>query len=187
MARARCRALLTEAHARVEQVGHLRGLPLEDLTEDQHGALAGREVLQRRDEREPDRLPGGGDLGRVTVDGDDALVGDRLDEGVLGLGREDGGLDRRRRAEVHRPGSALGRAEHVDADVVGDPIEPRLHRRSAFEAIDRLPGPHKGLLHRVLGLGARAEHAVAVAGELAPVGLELVVEVDVEGGHRLPA
>ena len=58
--------------------------------------------------------------------------------------------------EVHRAGAALRRSQHVDAHVAGDAVEPRPHRRAALEAVDRLPGPHEGLLHRVLGLRARA-------------------------------
>jgi hypothetical protein len=111
-------------HARVEQVSHLGGLPLEHLTEDQHGTLPGGQVLERRDEGQTDRLARGGHLGRVAVDRDDALVGDGLHEGVLCVGGEDGGLDRGRRTEVHGPGPALRGPHHVDADVVGDPVEP---------------------------------------------------------------
>ena len=86
--------------------------------------------------------------------------------------------------EVHRAGPALRRPVHVDAHVAGDPVQPRAHRRAALEAVDGLPGAHVGLLHGVLGLGAGAEHPVAEAGELPAVGLELALEVDVDGGHR---
>jgi len=39
---------------RVEQLRHLAGLPPEDLAQDQHRALLGREVLEGGDEGEPD-------------------------------------------------------------------------------------------------------------------------------------
>ena len=56
-------------HAGVEQLGDLGGLPLEHLAEDEHGALPGGQVLQGGDEGQADRLAGGGDVGRVAVDG----------------------------------------------------------------------------------------------------------------------
>src|SRR5439155_17203127 len=36
----------------------------------------------------------------------------------------------------------------------------------AFEAVERLPGPYQGLLHRVIGVEGRAEHPVTVTGQL---------------------
>jgi hypothetical protein len=47
---------LTETAVGIEQVRHLRGPPVEDVAEDQHGALPGREVLEGGDEGQPDRL-----------------------------------------------------------------------------------------------------------------------------------
>ena len=40
-------------HACLEQLRGLGGLPLQDLAEDESGPLLRRQVLQRRDEREP--------------------------------------------------------------------------------------------------------------------------------------
>ena len=40
----------------VERLGDLGGRPAEHVAQDQHGALAGRQVLQGGDEREPDRV-----------------------------------------------------------------------------------------------------------------------------------
>ena len=71
-------------HRGVEQLGHLGRLPAQHLAQDEHGALAGREVLERRDERQADGLPRRGQLGRVAVLGQDAVVGDGLDPGALG-------------------------------------------------------------------------------------------------------
>ena len=141
VARARCSALFTDATDVSSSSADLRGLPPEHLAEDQHRALARRQVLQGGDEGEADRLAGRRDVGRVAVEVDDPVVGDRLHERVLGLGREHGGGDRGRRAEVHRAGPALRAAVHVDAHVAGDAVEPRPHRRAALEAVDRLPGP----------------------------------------------
>ena len=55
-------------------------------------------------------------------------------------------------SQVHRPGPALARAQHVEADVGRDPVQPRTQLGAALEAIERLPGAQEGLLHRVLGL-----------------------------------
>ena len=96
-----------------------------------------------------------------------------------GRARTQDRLGRGRRPEVHRPGPALAAAEHVEAHVGGDAVQPRPQRRAALEAVDALPGPHHRLLHGVLGLEARAEHPVAVAGQLPAVGLELRADVDV--------
>ena len=75
----------------------------------------------------------------------------------------------RRRAEVHRPGASLAARDHVQADVRRDPVEPRAERRPALESAQALPGTEERLLDGVLGLEHRAEHPVAVAGELAAV------------------
>src|SRR5206468_3533472 len=53
--------------AGLEQLGDLRRLPAENLAENQHGPLPRREVLERGDEREPERLTGLRDLGRISV------------------------------------------------------------------------------------------------------------------------
>ena len=80
-------------------------------------------MLQRRHEREADRLVSDGDLGRVAFRRDGAHR-NRLDPGHLRQGvqvRLDGLA---RGSEVHRPGAALAGVQHVEADVRGDPVEP---------------------------------------------------------------
>src|SRR5262249_50246797 len=72
---------------------------------------------------------------------------------------------------------ALAVAEHVQADVGRDPVEPRAKRRPPLEAVERAPRPHHRLLHRVLGLERGSEHAIAVSGELATVLLEQRLEL----------
>jgi len=78
---------------------------------------------------------------------------------------------------------ALAAGERIEANVRRDPVQPRLERRATLEAIERAPGPDHGLLHRVLGVEGRAEHAVAVAGELAAVLFQLV-RANLGGGSR---
>ena len=168
---------------RVEQLGDLLGLPPQHLAQDQHGALLRRQVLQGADERQADRLLGDGDLTGVAL-GDRPAVGDRLDPRRLAARRQRRPLGHLRLAEVHRAGPALLAAEHVEADVGGDPVEPRPQRRPALERVVVLPGPDHRLLHGVLGLEPGAEHPVAVGDQLAAVLLELPVEREIDGvGH----
>ena len=95
-------------HGGAQQLGDLVGPPAQDLAEDQHGPLAGRQVLQGADERQLDALPGDGHLAGVAVVGEDPTGGDRLDP--RGLGQDRPGRRRPARrlgAEVHRAGPAL--------------------------------------------------------------------------------
>ena len=85
-----------------------------------------------------------------------------------------------RRAEVHRARALLAAVERVDADVRGDPVQPRA-QAVALEAVEGAPGAQHRVLDGVLGLERRAEHPVAIGGQLAPVLLELT---EVGGGSR---
>ena len=129
-------------------------------------------MLQRGHEREPDRLARHGHVGRVALAGDGALR-HRLDPGHLGQGVQvrDDGLARR--AEIHRPRAPLAPVQHVQADVGGDAVEPRAQRGTALEAVDAAPRAQERVLHGVLGLEGRAQHPVAVRGQLAAMLLEL--------------
>ena len=63
------------------------------------------------------------------------------------------------------PAAVLQRAQ---ARVGGDPVQPRPQRRAALELAVGPPRPDQGLLHLVLGIMDRAEHAVAVCEQLGP-------------------
>ncbi len=182
VARARCSALFTDGDARLEELRDLGGLPAQHLAEDEHGPLAGRELLERGDERELHRLARTDDLGRVAV-GHDAAVRHRLDPELVGRAQV---LDDRLagRPEVHRTRAALAAVEHVVTDVRRDAVEPRAQRRTALEAVVRAPGADERLLHGILGVD-RAEHPVAVAGELDAMLLELLLERRRERRGRL--
>ena len=55
-------------HADTEQCGGLGGPPAEDIAQDQHRALPGRQLLQGGDQGEPQARPGrrdGGGIGRL--------------------------------------------------------------------------------------------------------------------------
>ena len=108
---------------------------------------------------------------------DDEAVGDRLDPGHLGRHVQVPSIGSRAGPEIHRPRAALAAVEHVEADVRRDPVQPRAQGRAALEAVERAPGADQRLLHRVLGLERRAEHAVAVGGQLAAMLLELGLEL----------
>ena len=163
--------------ARLQQLGSLGRLPAEHLAEDQHRALLRRQVLQSRDEREPDRLARDCDVGGIAVVVQHERVGHRLDPGHFGERREIRLHRLSGRAEIHRSRSSLTACDHVQADVRRDPVEPRAQRRAALEPAQALPGAEQRLLDGVLGLEGRAEHAIAVAGELAAVDLERALEL----------
>ena len=81
-----------------------------------------------------------------------------------------------RLTEVHRASATLLAAQHVEADVRCDAIQPGPQRGAALERVVGLPRPDHRLLHGVLGLEPRAEHAVAVGDQLAAVLLELAIQ-----------
>ena len=160
---------------RVQQLGHLAGLPAQHIPQDQDRALARRQVLEGNDKGETDRFTVGRQLGRVAPGGTDPGVGNGQHPGGLRQGVRDHRGRRGRRTQVHRHGPALRALEHVDAHVGGDAVQPGPQGGPALEAVDAAPGPHHRLLHRIVGLEARAEHAVAVTGQLPPVRLKLLL------------
>ena len=84
----------------------------------------------------------------IAAGGDGAAVRHRLDPHVVGQA----GRQRRRRVrglgEIHRAGPSLAGAEHVEAHVRGDAVQPRPQRRAALEAVDVLPGADQRQLRR---------------------------------------
>jgi hypothetical protein len=89
-----------------------------------------------------------------------------------GLGRD----ERQPRAAqcARRAPSAV--AQHVQAAVGGDPVEPGAQRRALLERVQRAPGREQRVLHGVLGILERAEHPVAVELQLRTVGLDQLAE-----------
>jgi hypothetical protein len=77
------------------------------------------------------------------------------------------------RQDGPRPARAL---ELVEAGVGGDAEEPGLDGGAALEARAPAPGAQERLLDGVLGVGGRAEHAVAVQQQGAAERLHDVVE-----------
>ena len=141
-------------------------------------------MLQRRDEREADRLPGDGHVLGVSLR-HDAPVGHRLDPRHLRQEVADRPCGVARGTEIHRSCAPLPPAQHVETDVRRDAVQPRAERGAAFEAVEASPGANERLLDGVLCLH-RPEHPVAVRGQLDPVLLEAHFEVtgDRRGGAR---
>src|SRR5262249_60241213 len=107
---------------------------------------------------------------------DDLPVRNRL-EPARPAARRQRAVEAARVAELEGTNPALLAVEHVEADVRCDPIEPRLQSRPTLEAVEPAPGTHHCLLDRVLGVEGRAEHPVAVPGQLSAVALELSLEL----------
>jgi hypothetical protein len=175
-------ALQSALHRGPRGAEDLRGLSggeRQHLAQDEDRALAGGQVLQARDECQPHRLARHHRRERVVLfdpaGGGDPAVRQRFQPRDLARA----GGARRLVGAVVGTGQARGqhpppaRLQRVQADVGGDPVEPRPDRRAALEAGVGAPRPQVGLLHRVLGVVRGAEHPVAVRHQLPaePLGL----------------
>ena len=167
MARARWRALLTAGTVVSSSSATSATLPAQYVGEDQRGPLAGGQVLEGGDEGQADRLPVLGHLGRVGVLGNDRASGigvTQVASGSIG--------PRKDSPEGESGPISMGRARRCTLRSMSMhtlvAIRYSHERRTGptLEAVGVAPGPHHGLLHGVLGLEPRAEHAVAVAGQL---------------------
>jgi hypothetical protein len=173
------RALQRAGHrgdAELEHLGDLLRRPAEHVAQEQDRALADRQVLERREERELDRLPP-----RDQLLGIEQRVRHRRQPRQLGPQRWCGarlviggdGAD-----DVHRQHAGGPLGERVEADVRRDPVQPRRQLRAAVERRARSPRAHQRLLHQLLGLVGRAGHPVAVPAQRAAVRLA-------RGGERV--
>jgi hypothetical protein len=160
---------------------------VQHLAQDQHGALTRRQLLERGNEREPNRLAGNGDVGGVSAGRHDTVVRHGLDPRLARQWIAERGVRAACRPEVHRSRPPLRAVVHVEADVRRDAIEPRAKCRPALEAIHSAPRTNERLLHGVFRLERRSEHAVAVAGELDAELLETRPDVRRDGGGRRSA
>ena len=150
----------------------------EHLAQDQDGALLRRQVLKRRDERQLDAL-----ALLVARFGPEQLVADV--EGLVRVRLDPHRLDERLADAVVRVGgrSVVDRQhplrtprDHVQARVRGDLVEPGAQRAARGESRQAAPGTQQRVLQRILRVVDRAEHAVAVGVELAPVRLDQAPE-----------
>ena len=179
---------------RVQHVGHLAGVEPEDVAQDEHGELAGRQYLQCAHEGQGD---GFGLL--VAGLGAERHVDRPLEEGV---GKwlepyqftEPGRFGRFNLGHVPLPGRASARRPtRVEAPVGGDPVEPGADRGASLESSEALPGGQQRVLEGVLGVLQGTEHPVAVHLQLSTVRLGQLAErlavpgpcpADQVGGHH---
>jgi hypothetical protein len=159
-------------NARAEEFGDFGRLPPQDLSQDQHRALTGGQVLERGGERDSDGFSGRRQLGGIVGWRCRAAVPERVAPRVLRepVGRD--GVAGKLRSEVHREWLPLSTLEHVEAHVGGDPVQPRPNGGSTFELVKVPPCPQDRFLDRVLGLEHRAQHPVAVSGQRCAVMFE---------------
>ena len=162
VARARCRALLTATTDMSSSVGGLLRRPVEDVAQDQDRALARRQQLDRGEERQLDRLA----RDRRPCRARPRAARSRR---AGGPGRAGARAPRRATGASATGEPPVGAPDRVEADVRGDPVEPRPEGRRAVEGLAGAPRPQEGLLDGVLGLLERAEHPVRVHVQLAPV------------------
>jgi hypothetical protein len=151
-----------------QQVRDLRGRPVQHVPQDQHRPLPRGQVLQRRDQGQPDARPRGGHRGRVIVLGGQQRVGQRLQPRHLRRRGQRGRGIPGRPAQPGRQGTAAAALDRGQARVGRDPVQPGAHRRAALEPVERAPRPQIRLLNQILGLLGRAQHPVAVSQQLAP-------------------
>ena len=155
-----------------EQLPDLLRPPAKHLAQDEDGPLPRREVLECGDEREAYRLARDRHVRGIAV-GHDAAIRHRLDPDRFGEGRRERRVGALRRVEVHRPCATLARPEHRKADVRRDAVQPGAKGRAPLELVVGAPGADERLLDGVLRLEGRAEHPIAVAGELRSEDFEL--------------
>ena len=123
-------------HRGVEQLGDLGRLPAQHLAQDQHGALARRQVLQRGDERQPDRLardrPARPDRATRAARGRRARA---APSGSPASGRPSGLVGGARPAEIHRR-ARRWLASACRSRRCGDAVQPRAHAGAALEPVE---------------------------------------------------
>src|SRR6266849_5809325 len=154
---------------RAEQLSDLRGPPAQHVSQDQHGALPGGQILQGGDQGQPRALPRRGDLGWIGGPGADERVGNGLQP--RNLRPRSGQRSVRvlaRAAQAGRQGPAAAVLQRAQTGVGRDPVQPGPQRRAPLEVAVGPPGTDHGLLHLVFGIVDRAQHAVAVRQQLRP-------------------
>ncbi|SRX92659.1 hypothetical protein MSP7336_00885 [Mycobacterium shimoidei] len=132
--------------AGADRVGYFGRLPLQHVVKQQRCPLTWRQVLQRRDERQPDRFARPDDVGWV---GD---IGQRLQPRDFDPLHHLGRRIRAGRAEPGGQRPALPALECGQAGVGGDAMQPGSHRRLALEAVVGFPGTQIGFLHQIFGI-----------------------------------
>ena len=172
VARARLRAAFDRVHAAVEDVSGLRGVEAQTSRSTSAARCRGREVLERRDERQLEWFPGL--VARIRPG---LGVGDSLRPERPGRGRARAGSPMRVGSGVSNGSSSAGGwsapgvPERVQTAIRRDPVQPGAQRRTLLEALETAPGCEQRFLEHVLSVLHRAEDPIAVHLELAPVGV----------------
>ena len=138
----------------VEVVGDLARGPVEPVAEHQYRALLGGQQLHGSDVGEADALAGDG------VFLGSCVRGRELAREAVGVGLE---------MRVGAAGPAAALLDDPQGDVRCDSEQPRRERAVRLVARKPAPGAQERLLKRVVGVVQRAEHAVGVDVQGAPV------------------
>jgi hypothetical protein len=170
------RALKQAVHGRrrrVQRLGDLGAGEPEHVAQDQRRPLAGRQVLQRGDERQLDRFPllVPGVRPGESVGNAEPSVGVGLDPGRLDQRRAEPGVRVRRRAVVDRQHPRRSSLDHAQADIGRDRVQPGAQRAASLELPETAPRVDQRLLHGVLGVLDRTQQPVAVPVQRPPVRL----------------
>src|SRR5215813_3537102 len=145
-----------------ERLADLGVAEAKHVVEQQGRTLSWCQALQGSDKGEADLLPADDFVLRAHRSREVAIA-DRLHPGQLRLGRCERRTGPGRRAVTGRVTACLAGPQRVEADIRGDPVEPCGKGPRPVVCAEPAPGPLQRVLNRVLGVGARPKHAVAVA------------------------
>jgi hypothetical protein len=158
-ANARLQGAIDRGHAQVQQAGDLGGAPAQDVSQDEHRALARRQQLEGPQESERDRL---------------ARVVSRLGS-CRGSAQQLVRVRADAEALLAAP-AALAAFDRIEAGVRRDAVEPGPERNIALKGGPPSPGVGQGVLDRVFRVVDRTQHPVAVDEQLAPVRVHQLAE-----------
>ena len=167
VARARCRAPLTEAALVVEHLGDLGGAKAEHVVQHERGALARRQLLKGDDERELDRLPGLVKRGRPGALGPRCPPAARRGRARARARPSAGSARAARGCPPPRAGGASGRAARSGSDSSRSGRARSARRIAPSKPSSPLPRRQERLLDEILGVLKGAEDPVAMDLQLA--------------------
>ncbi len=134
---------------------------VEYVVEEQCCSLTSRQTLQGCHEGKTDPLSLLCGMSRILPE-PEACIADRLDPFDRGVGRLGKRSGCGRRAVAHGISSRPAATETINAQVGGDAIHPTLKGAPGLEGVKTLPRSEQRVLKRLLGVGAGAQHPVAV-------------------------
>ena len=169
-------------HGGLEGCRRLLRRQADDVAQEEHRALRGREHLEGGDERERHAL-----LERVCarrIVSFEPRRRARLDP--LVLRRRGGGRQVRiaRRSELGASHAPRARLRLVEAHVRRDAVEPGAHERVVRERVPRPERARERLLHHVVDVARGSEHPVAAQADLRAMGLDDLFEGPLHAASR---